>query len=139
MHWGEFMRKKRLDSGFGLRQFASLVGILPSNYNHMEKGRMSPPQDKARLDQIAEVLEFDSGSKDYHTLMDLAVANKEKLPADIEEYARKNELVPVLLRTLNNCKLSKKDFAQLCKKLNTDINRARKAKRVNGNAKSSGV
>ena len=126
MHWGEFVRDKRLEAGYGLRQFASLIGILPSNYNHMEKGRMPPPQDKGRLDQIAEVLGIEVGSEDYHRLMDLAVASKDKLPADVEEYARQNELVPVLLRTLENRKLSKQELEELVSNLNEDLTKARK-------------
>ena len=129
MHWGEFVREKRLAAGYGLRQFASLVGILPSNYNHMEKGRMAPPQDKGKLDQIAEVLDMETGSGEYAELMDLAVKGKEKLPADVEEFARRNELVPVLLRTLSNTKLTKGQLRDLMEQLNRDLSRARKAGR----------
>ena len=126
MNWGEFVRQKRLEAGLGLRQFAGLIGILPSNYNHMEKGRMSPPQDKARLDQIAAVLAIEPGSEDYHALMDLAVQEKDKLPADVEAYAKQNRLVPVLLRTLDNRKLSEEEFMQLVERLNQDLSSTRK-------------
>jgi transcriptional regulator with XRE-family HTH domain len=134
MDWGEFVRGKRLAAGYGLRQFASLVGILPSNYNHMEKGRMAPPQDKAKLDQIAEVLDMEAGSGEYAELMDLAVKGKDKLPADVEEFARRNELVPVLLRTLSNTKLTKGQLRDLMQQLNRDLSRARKAGRSGGKA-----
>ena len=139
MTWGEFVRKKRLESGYGLREFAGLIGILPSNYNHMEKGRMSPPQDKGRLDQIAEVLGMESGSDDYHVLMDLAVAEKDKLPADVEEYAKRNELVPVLLRTLDNRKVNRQEFQELLRQLNEDLTRPRKADEADGNLRGSDV
>jgi len=132
MHWGEFVRSKRLEAGYGLRQFASLVGILPSNYNHMEKGRMSPPQDKARLDQIAEVLGMEDGSEDYHQLMDLAVAGKDKLPADVEAYAKQNELVPILLRTLENRKLSNEEFSRLVDQLNEGLTSPRRGEPADG-------
>ena len=137
MNWGEFIRKRRLEAGYGMRQFAGLVGILPSNFNHMEKGRTSPPQDKARLDQIAEVLGMEPGSEDYHTLMDLAVAGKDKLPADVKEYAKENELVPILLRTLQNRKISKEEFAKFLRRLNEDITRPRKAERADDLAGST--
>ena len=127
MQWGDFVREKRLSAGYGLRQFASLVGILPSNYNHMEKGRTSPPQDGNRLDQIAEVLGIEAGTEDHHTLMDLAVAGKDKLPADVEKYAKENELVPVLLRTLENRRLSKDELGELVRQLNDDLSKPRKA------------
>jgi transcriptional regulator with XRE-family HTH domain len=123
MNWGEFVRAKRLEAGYGLRQFAGLVGLQPSNYNHMEKGRMSPPQDKDRLDQIAEVLGVEPGSDDYHALMDLAVAGKDRLPADVAQYAKDNEMVPVLLRTIENRKPTKKEFAELVRRLNEDLSK----------------
>jgi len=113
-----------LEAGYGLREFAGLVGIQPSNYNHMEKGRKSPPQDKDRLDLIAETLGVENGSDDYARLMDLAVKDKHKLPADVEEFAKNNELVPVLLRTLDNRKLSKDEFAGLVAELNAGITQA---------------
>jgi transcriptional regulator with XRE-family HTH domain len=127
MNWGELVRQKRLEAGLGLRQFASQIGILPSNYNHMEKGRMSPPQDKQKLDQISETLGIPIGSSDYIKLMDLAVAGKDKLPADVEEYAKSNLLVPVLLRTLNDKKLSDEEFQGLMDRVNADLTTPRKA------------
>jgi hypothetical protein len=89
----------------------------------MEKGRMSPPQDKDRLDQIAEVLGVEPGSDDYHALMDLAVAGKDRLPADVAQYAKDNEMVPVLLRTIENRKPTKKEFAELVRRLNEDLSK----------------
>lgn len=139
MHWGEFIRERRLTAGYGLREFAGLIGILPSNYNHMEKGRTSPPQDKAKLDEIAEVLNIEVGSAEYHTLMDSAVAGKDKLPADVAEFAKQNELVPVLLRTLDNQKLSTAELKELFKQLNEDITTPRKAGKKVGKPSDSGV
>jgi transcriptional regulator with XRE-family HTH domain len=121
MKWGDFVREKRLSAGYGLREFAQLVGILPSNYNNMEKGRLAPPQDKRKLDQIAEVLNVKVGSAEYGTLMDLAVKDRKKLPADVEQFATENRMVPVLLRTLSNRKLSQRELRQLVEKLNHDL------------------
>ena len=132
MDWGEFIREKRLQAGYGLREFAGLVGILPSNYNNMEKGRASPPQEKARLDQIAETLGIEEGSEDYHRLMDLAVKGKDKLPADVQEYAKANEFVPVLLRTIENRKLTKQQFRQLVAELNEDLSKPRRGGEPDG-------
>lgn len=139
MNWGEFVRKERLNAGHGLRRFAELIGILPSNYNHMEKGRMSPPQSKERLDQIAEVLDIEQGSRDYHTLMDLAVAGKNKLPADVDSYVKQNELAPVLLRTLDNRKMSRRELEELVRQLNQDLTSPRQAAEADGEAGHSEV
>lgn len=127
MNWGEFIRLKRLAAGLGLRQFASQIGIQPSNYNHMEKGRMSPPQDKEKLDQIAEALGIPQGTSDYCNLMDLAVVGKDKLPADVAAFAKSNALVPVLLRTISDKKLSNEEFRSLMDRVNADLANPRKA------------
>jgi transcriptional regulator with XRE-family HTH domain len=121
MHWGEFVRKKRLEAGYGLREFASLIGIQPSNYNHMEKGRKVPPRSKEQLDRIAETLGIEPRSKDHEMLMDLAVKGTDKLPADVEEFAKHNEFVPALLRTLDNRKLSRKEFKGLVERINREL------------------
>ena len=134
MNWGEFVRRKRLDAGLGLRRFAELVDILPSNYNHMEKGRMAPPQGLEKLEQIAEALGIKKGSSDYDTLMDLAVANKDKLPADVEGFAKENKLVPALLRALDNAKMSKREFEELVRQLNDDLARPRRGEQNDGDA-----
>jgi transcriptional regulator with XRE-family HTH domain len=139
MTWGEFIRAKRLEAGHGLREFAALVGIQPSNYNHMEKGRMSPPQDKGKLDQIAETLGIARGSPHYHELMNLAAAGKDKLPADVEEFAKRNEMVPVLLRTLDNRKLTEPEFRSLVANLNRDLTTPRKEGRADGENPRSAV
>lgn len=121
MTWGEYIKKKRLEAGIGLREFASQVGLLPSNYNHMEKGRSYPPQDKAKLDQIAEALSIAPDSEEYRTLLDLAVEGKDKLPADVAEFATSNKMVPVLLRTINDKKLSDEEFRSLVERVNTEL------------------
>jgi transcriptional regulator with XRE-family HTH domain len=139
MTWGEFVRTKRLEAGHGLREFAALVGIQPSNYNHMEKGRMSPPQDKGKLDQIAETLGIVQRSPDYHELMNLAAAGKDKLPADVEEFAKSNAMIPILLRTLDNRKLTEQEFRSLVADLNRDLAAPRKEGRVDGENPRSAV
>jgi transcriptional regulator with XRE-family HTH domain len=132
MHWGDFVRRKRLGMGYGLRRFAELVGMLPSNYNHMEKGRMSPPQSNAKLDEIAKLLGIAPGSTEYHKFMDLAVASKDKLPVDVEAYAKENKLIPVLLRTLKNRRMTKGQLGQLVRQLNEDLSTRREGTQRNG-------
>lgn len=39
---GAAMRKARLAKGYGLREYADLIGMLPSEYCAMENGRIQP-------------------------------------------------------------------------------------------------
>ena len=112
--FGSFLRKKRLEAGYGLRAFAMAIEMQPSNLSNIERGKIPPPQDRERLEHIARALDIEENSDDWARLFDLAVAHKEgAVPADIAEYTAKTEGVPVLLRTVKNRQLSKDEFKQL--------------------------
>jgi transcriptional regulator with XRE-family HTH domain len=112
--FGNFLRKKRLEAGYGLRAFAMVIDMQPSNLSNIERGKIPPPQDSERLEQIARALDIEENSGDWARLFDLAVAHKEgAVPADVAEYAAKTEGVPVLLRTAKNRQLSEDEFKQL--------------------------
>lgn len=112
--FGEFLRKSRLKAGYGLRSFALAIDMQPSNLSNIEHGRINPPQDPRMLTIVAETLGFKKNSKNWRCLFDLAVSHKPKaLPADVIEFASKAPGVPVLLRTIEDKKLSKKELEEL--------------------------
>ncbi len=112
--FGEYLRKCRLKAGYGLRSFAVTIGMQPSNLSNIEHGRLPPPQDARVLEFIAETLGMSKGSKEYSLFFDLAVKHKGvALPPDVASYAEKTPGIPVLLRTIENKKLSEKDLREL--------------------------
>jgi transcriptional regulator with XRE-family HTH domain len=111
--FGEFLRARRLRAGFGLRAFAEAVGMQPSNLSNLEHGRLAPPQEKSTLDALAELLGLAPGSEERARLFDLAVAGRERLPADVAGFAARTPGIPVLLRTIENKGLGKKDLERL--------------------------
>ncbi len=112
--FGSFLRKKRLEAGYGLRAFATAIEMQPSNLSNIERGKIPPPQDRERLEQIARALDIEEDSGDWGRLFDLAIAHKKgAIPADVAEYAAKIGGVPVLLRTAKNRQLSEDEFKQL--------------------------
>ncbi len=112
--FGQFLRKVRLEAGYGLRAFAVAVGLQPSNLSNIERGKISPPQHADRLKVIAETLGFEEDSMEWRRLFDLAVCHKKgALPPDIKEIAAKKKGFPILLRTVNNKKLSEKQLREL--------------------------
>jgi transcriptional regulator with XRE-family HTH domain len=114
--FGEYLRKLRLDAGFGLRAFAEAVGMKPSNLSRLETGRLPPPTSAERIRQMAEVLGLKSGSAQFTTLNDLAAeARPGAVPPDIVEYAAKQPGVPLLLRTARGKRLSEQQFKQLAR------------------------
>jgi transcriptional regulator with XRE-family HTH domain len=109
LQFGEYLRQLRLKAGFGLRRFAVLVEMKPSNLCDIEYGRRSIPKDA--LHQIAEALGLEQGSPEWNTLFDLA-RKQDELPADIGPITQR-KLVPALLRTIDNIQLSDEDMQQL--------------------------
>lgn len=114
LSFGEYLRQLRLKANYGLRSFATAVEMQPSNLCNIEYGRIVPPQDEETLKLIATTLGLEPGSKEWNTLFDLAVKHKkDTLPADVARYGGKTSGIPVLLRTIENKKLSKEELREL--------------------------
>ena len=110
--FGEFLRACRLRAGYGLRSFAEAIDMRPSNLSNIEHGRANPPQDRNALTRIADALGLRGAER--HQLFDLAVKHKPgALPADVADYAGSNPGIPVLLRTIADRRLTRKDLGAL--------------------------
>ena len=114
MSFGQFLRDSRLKAGYGLRAFAIAIGMQPSNLSNIEHERIHPPQDPLKLEEIARSLGFQKGSKEWQRLFDLAVHHKPvAVPPDVAAFVAKESGIPVLLRTIEKAKLSKKSISEL--------------------------
>lgn len=112
--FGEFLRVLRLRAGYGLRAFAEVVGMQPSNLSNIEHGRAAPPQDPDTLARIAGELGVERGTEEWAQLHDLAVQHKERaLPPDVAAFAAEVPGIPALLRTLDDRRLSQVELRQL--------------------------
>jgi len=117
--FGEYLRACRLKAGYGLRVFAEAIEMRPSNLSNVEHGRIPPPQDLGTLIRTADALGFPEGSRERERLFDLAVAHKQqKLPADVAAFAARTPGIPVILRTLQNRRLTKKQIENLTRYIN---------------------
>lgn len=111
--FGSYLRGLRLKKGHGLRSFAKEIGWLPSNYSNLENDKISPPRDTKMLFSIAEALQLRKDSEEWAKLFDLAADSPERVPADIVKYVNESELMPLMLRTVANKKLSKGQIKKL--------------------------
>lgn len=112
--FGEFLRSERLEKGLGLRKFSGHVGLEPAYISRMERGKVLPPKDQETLKIFAEILGFEENSDKYIALFDLAARGRgTHVPADVEAALESPELIPVLLRTISDKKVSKEDLAEL--------------------------
>ncbi|MCJ7833606.1 MAG: helix-turn-helix domain-containing protein, partial [Deltaproteobacteria bacterium] len=54
--FGEFIKKRRIVKGLGLREFCKQIEMDASNWSKIERGVIPPPQDPAFLDKTANLL-----------------------------------------------------------------------------------
>ena len=113
-----FLREKRLGKKLGLREFARLIGMQPSNYCSIEAGSLpAPPEDKLR--RIATTLGL--SIEDQRILFDLAGKSKDDIPIDLKNLIKKDAVIPALLRTVEDEKIGPKQI----KKIVADIKNGR--------------
>lgn len=98
--FGEFVKRKRLETGQSLRAFCISNRCDFSNWSKMERGRLAPPLGE-KLDAYAKLLRIKKGSADYYTLGDLAAAERGRVPPDLTEKEIAAKL-PVFFRTLRD-------------------------------------
>ncbi len=119
--FGSLLRDLRLKANLGLRHFAKLVDIKPSNLSDIENGRRHPPCDLGKLHEIAESLGLAEDSQEWRHLLDSA-RRRGDLPADIRHMADR-KTVPALLRTIDNLQLGDDDIGRLIEDIQTRLGR----------------
>ena len=110
-HAGELLRKLRLKAGLGLRSFAEMIEMQPSNLSAIEHGRRRMPNDPQKLQEIADALGLVDRSAEWDEFFE-ATRTPGMLPADVEHLANRR-LVPVLLRTIDNRNLTDDEIQRL--------------------------
>ena len=117
LEFGALLTKLRLKAGYGLRRFAELIEMAPSNLSAIENGRRSPPDDDGKLREIATALGLAEGSEEWCALFD-AARREGDLPADIRHVADR-KLIPALLRTIDNRELTDAQIGNLIEEINS--------------------
>jgi transcriptional regulator with XRE-family HTH domain len=123
--FGEFLKEKRLKTGLSLREFARRIGMQPSNYCNVENDILPPPPEDT-LERISGVLGLKPGTADYAEFCDLAAKKRDTVPVDIERIIKQNKLIPVMLRTVENEKVTESQLRGIIEDLKSG--RYKKAK-----------
>lgn len=116
--FGGTLRRLRLAHGHGLRAFAELVGLDPGNLSRMERGQLRPPAE-AVIRKLAKAMAL--SQRDTQALVDLAAAERLEIGAakPLKGYIRRQgELIPLLLRTVKDKRLTREEIASLIDEIN---------------------
>jgi len=113
MTFGRFLKKMREKRGLSLRRFCMENNIDPGNLSRLERGLISPPQSRKKLEHYASYFEIQKGSDDWYEYFDLAAAHTGKIPADLMEDDELVKKLPLLFRMIRGQKVSKNKLDKL--------------------------
>jgi transcriptional regulator with XRE-family HTH domain len=111
--FGEFIKKRRIDKGLGLREFCKQIEIDASNWSKVERGVLSPPQDEEKLRSIAQALGIKLKSKEWKEMKDLANIDAGIIPADILSNKQVLDSLPMFFRTIRSEKPTSEELDKL--------------------------
>jgi len=115
--FGAYFKQRRIRSGQTLRKFCQAHGFDPGNISKLERGRLPPPHDDAKLTEYATALGIEAGSDEWYEFFDRAAAVRGRIPKDILSDEKVVERLPVLFRTLRGRKVRKSDLVRLVEKI----------------------
>jgi HTH-type transcriptional regulator, competence development regulator len=107
--FGKLLRARRLACGFGLREFASLVGVSSTYISQVEQENIDPPTAE-RVSKIAQILGENP---------DEWISLAGRVPNDLEGIIQKQPIgMPALLREANGLNADQlKRLAEQAKKM----------------------
>lgn len=116
--FGEFFRQKRIEAGFTLRSFCARFGFDPAYISRIERDLLLPPENKDKLEGLAEALGITKASTDWVNFFDKAYLSKGRVPKDILEDKKAMQYLPLLFRTARGNRLSKKKLQEIINRIN---------------------
>lgn len=115
--FGEYFKAKRIERGLTLRDFCKKFGLDPGNISKLERGLLSPPTSREKLEAYASFLGLKKGSNDWIEFFDRAAASRGELPKDFLEDSEVVKNLPVIFRTIRGKKVSSKLLDELIEKI----------------------
>lgn len=94
--FGAFLVATRKEREIPSLQVAEYLGISPSYYSDIEKGRRNPPSERENLAKLAQILCLQGD--DLALFYDLAGKARDEAPPDLPDYINENQVVRVALR-----------------------------------------
>ncbi|MFO7736864.1 MAG: helix-turn-helix transcriptional regulator [Desulfatiglandaceae bacterium] len=101
--FGQILRKRRIDSGLGLRELARRINKSPGYLSDVEKGHVPPPSEAVILD-IAAALAIEK--------KDLLVAAR-KVDPEVSDYVAQKPEVADFLRMARDEEFEQEDWERI--------------------------
>lgn len=113
VRFGEFLKAKRIELKKTLRTFAMENKLDPGNLSKLERGMLSPPKSKEKLEEYAKFLALERDSEDWNTFFDLAATELGRIPDDILSDQEVLERLPLFFRSVRGNDITDEQFQQL--------------------------
>lgn len=98
-NFGSFLKRKRLENGISLRQFASDIDLTAPYLSDIEKGRRNPISQIEKLSEIAERLNMtDAERTQFFDLAGQGYTGQNTVSPDLPDYIMSEEKVRIALR-----------------------------------------
>lgn len=119
--FGNYLKDLRLKHGFGLRAFSVALRMDAGNLSRIERSKSRPPREDVFFEDVANVLGLDVNDPQIVQMRDLAMNERfEEVSPEIGGYAKNVQLIPLLLRTVSNKKLSREQMADLIEEIKSN-------------------
>ena len=115
--FGQFIKEKRIAADLTLREFCRKLGEDPSNWSKVERERLSPPQDKEKLEKIALIVGLERASDEWNMLFDYASVDNGRIPEYVIDDKELLGVLPVFFRSVGSVKPSPEEIRDLILKV----------------------
>ncbi len=110
--FGDLLWDLRTKKELTLREICELVNYDPSNWSKIERGRLSPPSDRAVLLKWAKALGL-TNKIEIENFVDLAQVSQGIIPEDILSQKDAVGYLPAFFRTLRNERPTQEEICKL--------------------------
>ncbi|MHC4248179.1 MAG: helix-turn-helix domain-containing protein [Planctomycetota bacterium] len=118
--FGEAFRARRRELGLTLREFCRRSGLDPGNVSRLERGRLAPPADRAKLEEYARHLGFEEESEGWTEFLDLGQVCAGAIPDEVMGNEALVKKLPLVFRTCSGRAPTRKQIERLVEILRSE-------------------
>ena len=97
----------------GLREFCEIAELDPSNWSKIERDRLPVPDDREKLEKIAQIVGLKHGTTEWHQFFDLAYISQKRIPDEVYADPEVISALPVFFRTVRGEKPKKEELNKI--------------------------